>query len=489
MTRSRAAKSSRTHVGLEQRFVASIRSLDLRPGQPIVLAFSGGKDSLALAQLFARTGPITGVKARLLHVNHNLRPTSSEEAVQATALAKKVSLPIAIVEIAPNFVNRHLGLGVEEAARRERYLALRDYARKRRTDILALAHQQQDQAESVLLHLLRGAGISGMQAMSELTDVRIPWWEGTSKGKPFRVWRPLLNEDPEELASYLRLHQLSPINDPSNDDPEFRRNRIRHEVLPVLETIQPKVQEVIARFAKIAALEDAVLASITDEAIKSLAHGEIRIDRLGSLGTHPVFLRRLFKGLIERAGVTDVRFDRVEQVVALVKDETSDRIIELGGRVIAVSDDNWIYLGNQQAVADELQSLYEIWLVPFDWAEDQEREIRLDVPVTIEGVTIHASADPVKLGKHRPWRPRLPAEAFSGHVVLRKIRNGDLWARSGATIREQLRITGIPPVARTRLMVFASDQGVWLIPGVSRSRDLTTEKNEPLVYIDIQEVK
>ena len=487
MTRRRAAKGPRTHIGLEQRFLASLRQLEPRPGQTIVVGFSGGKDSLALAQLFARTKPVSGVEPRLLHVNHNLRPTSGQEAGQAKSLAKQLALPITVTEIEPGLVARNPGLGVEEAARRERYLALREFARKRRTDVIAIAHQCQDQAETVLLHLLRGAGIAGMMGMSELMSTQIPWWEGPSRSKPVRLWRPLLDENPVELAEYMSAHGLEPIEDPSNEDLYFSRNRIRHEILPKLEEIQPSATEAIARFAKIAALEDAFLTSVTQSAIDFMVYNHVRIDRREAIKTHPVFLRRIIKQRAESNGANEVQFERVEQVLKLVLERPGDRIIELGGGVIVACDDDWIYLGREDEVWEEVQDVYDVWIVPLEWPEDQEVEMAVDRPVTIEGMTIHASAEPATFGVHRPWRAFLPAAAFEDRLVLRRLKDGDVWARHDDKIREHLRIRNIPAFARSRVMVFASKEGVWLVPGISRRSREMPDMSEPLIYLDIRQ--
>ena len=149
------------------------------------------------------------------------------------SIAGELGLPIQLVRLEDGLRDRSGGLGLEEAARRERYLALAGAATQWRSSTLLLGHQANDQAETVLLHLFRGSGSKGLAGMSLLEERLVPWW--TTSGRPelrFRIVRPLLSESRTVIDNYVAELGFSPIDDESNATADFDRNWLRHRVLP-----------------------------------------------------------------------------------------------------------------------------------------------------------------------------------------------------------------------------------------------------------------
>ncbi|MCC6674460.1 MAG: tRNA lysidine(34) synthetase TilS, partial [Thermomicrobiales bacterium] len=159
MTRRRSVRS-----GFEQRLLANLRACDLS-GQRAVIGFSGGSDSLALAAAMSRLRPLLELDLLLVHIDHRLRTESHLDAEQCRKLALALDLPIRVIELPWGLADRSRGLGIEEQGRRERYLALASAASDWGTDVILTAHQANDQAETVLLHLFRGSGLPGLAGM------------------------------------------------------------------------------------------------------------------------------------------------------------------------------------------------------------------------------------------------------------------------------------------------------------------------------------
>ncbi|MGI8474931.1 MAG: tRNA lysidine(34) synthetase TilS, partial [Thermomicrobiales bacterium] len=220
---------------LSQRVLGRLRGLRLTDGGTVAVGFSGGPDSLCLALVLAKLAPVAGIRAVLVHVDHGLRPSSAEQARQAAVLAEAVALPFRVVRLEPGLRERHPGVGIEEAARRERLLALATEAERVGAEVVALAHHLEDQAETTLLHLLRGAGLAGARGMASTTTMLLPWWNAPElTPMTLRLWRPLLQEPKAALDGCLRASGLAAVRDESNDDAAFRRNWLRAEIIPAL---------------------------------------------------------------------------------------------------------------------------------------------------------------------------------------------------------------------------------------------------------------
>ncbi len=200
-------------------------------GRPLWLAFSGGLDSTVLVHLLARQHP--ELPLRLIHINHQLHPDAHQWAAHCQQFAEQLHLPISIVEVV---VDLKGGSGLEAAARNARYDAINRHIGA--NGILLTGQHQQDQAETVMLQLLRGAGNRGLAAMSFQTR-----WQ------TMQIVRPLLTIDRPVLLAYAKHHQLKFLNDPSNDDMQIQRNFLRHQIWPLLSNRWPSLNQTMSRSA------------------------------------------------------------------------------------------------------------------------------------------------------------------------------------------------------------------------------------------------
>ncbi len=231
-------------------------ALEALPDGPLVVAFSGGLDSNVLLAQLAELPAARARKLRALHVDHGLHADSARWAEHCTRVAATLAVPIII---APVTVDRKSGFGLEAAARDARHAVFEQHLVG--GGIVALAHHRDDQAETVLLKLLRGAGPQGVGAMRRLRPLGDGW-----------LWRPLLDCPRSELLAYAQRRKLSWIEDPSNESSRHDRNFLRNEILPRLRERWPQADANLALSAAWA--RDAALL-IEDQAAAELprVHG------------------------------------------------------------------------------------------------------------------------------------------------------------------------------------------------------------------------
>ena len=250
------------------------------------VAYSGGMDSHVLLHLLARAAPDAPWELDAIHVNHNLAPQSRAWAAHCREVCGSLGVEIRILDIdaaAPR------GASPESWARSQRYQALE--ALLEAGDVLATAHHREDQAETFLLRLLRGAGVKGLAAMAPLRPLG-----------PGRHARPLLDCPQEALSAYAQAHQLDWTQDPSNAERRFDRNFLRHEVLPVLRQRWPGLARPVARSARLHAEAQDLLDELARDDAASCAApeaGVLFIDRLRQLSAprRKNLLRREFEAL------------------------------------------------------------------------------------------------------------------------------------------------------------------------------------------------
>lgn len=213
----------------------------------LILAVSGGPDSMALLHGAAHLVETDTTRWRLTvaHLDHALRPDSADDAAFVADAAADARLPVAMRRTDVAALARAEGRSIEDAGREARYRFLADVPPA--GGLILTAHTLDDLAETVLLNLLRGSGTAGAAG--------IPARRGN-------VRRPLLGERRETLRSLLDGAGLAYRHDPSNEDPAFLRNRVRRELLPLMESLRPGAVERIARFARHAAADDALLDAV-----------------------------------------------------------------------------------------------------------------------------------------------------------------------------------------------------------------------------------
>jgi len=222
----------------------------LARGERVIVGVSGGADSLALLHVLRSLSDEFELQLHVAHLNHQLRgPESEEDAEFVTALAREWKLPATVEARDLAAFARGERLSIEELARRARYAFLAEVARQQNASTIAVAHNRDDQVETVLMYFLRGAGLAGLRGMQpriEMRGVSFGMPESrTAVQPPLYLIRPLLDVSRAAIEQYCRDNYLAPRVDRSNFDTVLFRNRLRHEVLPYLERLNPNLREVI----------------------------------------------------------------------------------------------------------------------------------------------------------------------------------------------------------------------------------------------------
>jgi tRNA(Ile)-lysidine synthase len=318
-----------------------------RPGERVAVAVSGGADSIALLVAMAAARAETGLVVSAVHVHHGLRGAEADGDAQFVAdLAKVLEVPLRTRHGDVALLAAKRGQGIEEAARALRYRVFHELLAAHDIDAVATAHTLDDQAETVLLKMLRGAWTEGLGGIAPMV---------ASAGGG-RIVRPLLAVTRAEIIGYLEARAQPWREDTTNQELTFTRNRVRHTLLPQLREFQPRIAEHLSRMAAVARDEEAwwalELARVLPGMVlpgkpmrgggraNSTRPGEggvaMELERLRAL--HPALQRRVLRAAAEQLGAA-ITFDQTEALRELT--ETSERgagkrgRIELGGGLTA----------------------------------------------------------------------------------------------------------------------------------------------------------
>ncbi len=284
-------------------------------GAPLVVGFSGGRDSAVLLDALATVGPPQGHAVSAIHVHHGLSANADAWAQFCVRRCAELGVACTVRHVE---VPRGPATSLEAAARRVRYAALALAARELGASVVALAHHRHDQAETLLLQLLRGAGPHGLAAMPAVReDASGMMW-----------WRPLLDLPRTAIDACARERGLAWIDDESNADPRHARNAVRHIVLPALAAIAPQADATLARVAA----HQAEAARLLDElaaqdAAGACTEGTLRRDALDALSAHRA--RNLLRWFLRSNGLPAPSSARLAAMLDQLRDARGDSRIRL----------------------------------------------------------------------------------------------------------------------------------------------------------------
>lgn len=329
--------------GMVQRLRRALVELGVERPARVLAGYSGGADSLALLSLLRSLANHGLLELRSIHVDHGVRAGSAMDADLARGTASALGIPLDIRRVPGGRLAWHCGVGREEAMRRERYLLFAETASEHDADVVALAHHQRDQAETVLLHLLRGSGIRGASGMRTHSHLTVPWWGDASLDvapRTVAVWRPLLSESADDIRDYAESLRIPIAEDPSNADRAFRRNALRSDVLPLLEQVSPGAIAGLARFAALAGEDSAFLDRLARQYLEGVAGTSAVLDRDWLIGLPVAMRRRVLQFWIAQhaSRSLETSLNRLDEVLKVAATPGPVRTVELGmGYVVAIS--------------------------------------------------------------------------------------------------------------------------------------------------------
>ena len=424
----------------------------IAPGDRVLAACSGGADSVALVLLLLRLRESMPLEVRLAHFNHRLRDDAADDERFVRELARRLALPLAVGSADVRARAAGGKRNLEETARDLRYAFLRRAAAAGRATKIATGHTLTDQAETVLMRLLRGTGLTGLAGIAPVVG-----------GEPCPIVRPLLDIPGPDLRAWLAAEGIAFREDASNRDRAYLRNRIRAELLPEIERrYEPRAAAHLARLAAIAREDDELLGGfvreLADEFI--LRRGrDVSLD----LGTLPLLLpalaRRVAREFLREVagGLRDVSFEDVASLLAL----GDGKELEIRKGLVLRREAGRVGRKRPSPPA-----------APFEVRWDGRGALAL--PGT--GLAVRGSLRPAE----GPWRRTvrgddrrgadLDAARLAFPLVVRSRRPGDLYRPLGAPgrkkLKEILRARGVPVAERDRLPVFVSRGGIVWAPGL-----------------------
>ena len=320
-----------------------IRRKDLfKPGEKTLAAVSGGADSLCLALVLKQLG----FDLQIAHFDHRLRPESAQDAEIVRRAAERLGIPF---HLGQGDVPAHAGrnrMTVEEAARNLRYAFLLRTAKAENINAIATGHTMDDQVETVLMHLIRGSGLRGIGGIHPIG--RVPFQPGKPADETVRVVRPLLCIAHTQTAGYCAQEGWTPLEDPSNQDTAFTRNRIRHELIPLLERYNTSIIDTLSRLAETAQVQDAYLTQTADllwaQSAVELAPGLARFPLYAFRNEHEAVRQALLRRAVLHLEGTleDLGYRQVERVLEFVQSLSGPHRMDLALGVDVSIEGDWI---------------------------------------------------------------------------------------------------------------------------------------------------
>jgi tRNA(Ile)-lysidine synthase len=444
----------------QQQVLSFIREKRLLSGgEKLVVAVSGGPDSVCLLYILAALRRELDVDLHVAHLNHGLRGKDSwGDAAYVAGLARRLGLPSTIESRDVKGYRKKKRISLEEAAREVRYAFLAEVTEVVKAERVAVGHTADDHIETVLMHLLRGSGTRGLRGLSPLSR-----WQ--SSGHRLTIIRPLLELSRQDTLAYCRQHRLRPHTDVSNFSLEPFRNRIRHNLLPELRKYNPQVARALLRMAEIAAADMDYIDGEVERLWNRIAreeNGAIIIERQGLLGQPVALQRHLLRRAVESAlgSLKDIESVHIEAILNALE-KPAGKVIGLPfGLNFAIEYDRFVL------APDSLS------LCPWSPLED---ETALHIPglTRIPGWTIAAEivpqpgAETIK-GKNADFSACFDYDRAGSRLIVRSRRPGDRFQPLGMQQPKKLNRfmidVRIPQSWRRRVPVVASPERIiWVV--------------------------
>jgi tRNA(Ile)-lysidine synthase len=404
-----------------------------------------------------------------VHFNHKLREEADQEAVFAQEFAQSLGIPFYLGSEGVSDYADNYKLSIEEAARDLRYQFLFQTAAELGAGAVVVAHHADDQVETILMNLLRGAGMTGLLGM-QVMSLPTPWSESIP------LVRPLLNVWKDQILYYLKDQQLHPIQDPSNLDLGYQRNKIRHQLIPLLEELTPGFRYRLLQTAEILSGDEEALNVQTRRIWKECLEEEYP-DRIqlnaGCFSEQPLGIqRRLIRKALRqlRPDYRELSFQQVTRALALIQNQAPGLV-------------NWVAKVNLAYSQERI--LFSTW-------ESEQESDRF--PQLVEEEVIHCpiegeisigrgwffSVQPLTIPLLQPEKMEFPEDDYQVWVdqrvmgeetVLRRRRKGDVFSPLGMggksmKVSDLMINEKIPAINRDRWPVLATGETILWIPGV-----------------------
>ena len=418
----------------------------------LAIAYSGGLDSTALLHLAAVYCVRKKIALSAFHVHHGLSPNADSWLDHCHQQAVLLNISFFSRKITVN----ETGDGLEAAARRQRYVALKDMAIESGIDTVLFAHHLDDQVETIFIRMLRGSGLDGAGGMCAEAEFPL------TNANGIRIFRPLLNVRRDLLESYVAQCGCKYIFDESNNNPKFFRNALRHQVLPALESIRPGSLEAFARSGRLLNEASDLLAEYVAAEFNSCrVDGGVSRSALRNL---PLAKRmQVFRCWLKSIPVrmpSEVKLSEIVRQIISVGNDQSVRI-EIDDGAIHVYRDLVYFQSEKHAASEDGLAVYG-----FRWNSQSE----ISFP-ELRGSLVFEYSD-----------YGIPECDLAGNLLTLRLRQGGERMRIGIgrpsrSLKHLYQDAGIPGPARVRLPLVLTKSGILFAAGIGMNADYCSEKN------------
>ncbi len=426
----------------------------VKPGEIIGVACSGGRDSISLLHYLNTIKEDLDIEVVCININHSIRDTSDRDTRFVVDFCQENHIRCYKFVIDSYNLARTRHLTLEQAAREGRYEMFRALIKKGIVDKIALGHHISDQAETVLMHILRGAGLAGASGMAM-----------SSEGI---FIRPMLNISRKTINDYIVENDLNYVDDETNDDSSYTRNFIRNEIFPKLEEKFPNCQENLANFGNICRKDDEYIDSLVtlDAVIVNKEAHTVKLPRNYFVYPEPIVNRMIRRAFHSIDVYADIESKHIEMIKALARMGENGSKVSLPNKIFAICEYDYITIFKKVPKKSTQAWVFRTGRIKIDGLGTLI--IRKASNADIEPNKL--KFDPDKLPKGVMWRFR---------------RDGDVFEKFGGgtkKLKSYLVNKKVPARLRDNLPLLAGENEVYVIAGVEISEKIKIDENTKTIY-------
>ncbi len=444
---------------------------------PVIAGVSGGPDSLCMLDMLIQNG----FKVIVGHLNHGLRPEAVQEAEIVAQFCATRSTPCIVSKKDVAKIAREAHLSIEEAGRKLRYEFLFELAEKEGAQAVLVAHNADDQVETILMHLLRGSGLTGLKGMEQRQGLN-EWSDAIP------LVRPLLSMSRNDILEYCSERGLKPVIDKSNEDTLYYRNRIRSELIPILTSYNPQVKERLIKMADVVQIEDDYLQKVMRTALETSLFEKNEHNIIFSLekttDLHPAILRRMILSMIHylKPDTPNISHEIITRAARFLQQEPQGERIDLVAGL-----ELFKYKKQYAVLCDRNEPLDDLW--PQINGSATLSDIQNNV--ILNGKWKLTTSEDTEIYRADPWRCCLDSDLIED-LTLEPFKPGDKFIPCGMNgksvkLGDYWTNEGLPVRAREKWPLIRSGGEIAWIPGFRISEKFkVTEGTRKILTLELK---
>lgn len=425
----------------------------IKKGETVGVALSGGSDSMCLLHVLNTLKDRLGFKLVAINIDHNLRENSKKDSLFVKNYCEKHNIKLYAFSIDVNKICAEKHLSVEQGAREGRYKIFKKLVETGEVNKIALGHHMQDQVETILLNIFRGAGLSGACGMEYIRD---------------NIYiRPLLNTSKAEIKAYLTYNEIPFVEDETNLQNDYARNYIRNMIMPLVRNKWANADAMIANFGQVCRQDDELINGLIDpREIIVEREGVAKISSTNFTKPSSIVYRLILKALKTINASTNVDRNHLSMVKSMALEGNNGTKISLPNGVSVIKEYNYITFTNKN-----LKPKQKHWKMAkgiYDIPNIGVLEINTTRKLDVKGY--HNLVDVKKLPKDGCWRFR---------------KDGDMFTKFGGgtkTLNEFLIDKKVPQRLRNFIPVFAVGNEILIVAGLEISPKVKVDENTKSAY-------